>query len=479
MPALISAYRLSPYGYRDLVWRLGMFCAVAAAAIAVGVLVPSHLAGALLLSGGAALLAAFLIIGTRRGPIEAYIICGMILVSATTDLPQKLSVGPVTGLGALTVLFAAVLVPYWILNASSIRLVPGPLRLFLGWAAIVALVHPSLTMIGAQNALVFVLFAAVIALARHLTILDPSSFVPLAGAALRIAGWSAAALYAASIAFAGLGGHAVSGARAFPPFALVILGLALSRFRADRQSGLLAVVLVTLIALSLSRAGLGAATAMVAVAWFNPRTMEGWVKAIGFAVIAITGLLAAISNIPALHARFFQGDIQSVGFGVSINTTGRETIWRPVWSDYLKSPWLGHGPGSGDTLVANLSGFAQNSAVGVGNVHNDYLRVLHDYGAVGLILWAVTLLTLFGKLNNFPVRGDPATQWPWAAFLALFGLALLMIVDNPMIEVDVMVPLGIVVGIGLALSRQGPSPVERVTRPAEPLQVSRPMGSRQ
>jgi hypothetical protein len=40
--------------------------------------------------------------------------------------------------------------------------------------------------------------------------------------------------------------------------------------------------------------------------------------------------------------------------------------------------------------------------------------------------------------------------WQWAAWLALIGISLEMAVDNPMIEVDVMVPLAILIGAALA-----------------------------
>jgi hypothetical protein len=45
-----------------------------------------------------------------------------------------------------------------------------------------------------------------------------------------------------------------------------------------------------------------------------------------------------------------------------------------------------------------------------------------------------------------------AGRWQWGAYLALVGIALEMIVDNPVIEVDVMAPLGILIGIALAVS---------------------------
>ena len=54
-----------------------------------------------------------------------------------------------------------------------------------------------------------------------------------------------------------------------------------------------------------------------------------------------------------------------------------------------------------------------------------------------------------------------------AAFLVLVGIALTMIVDNPMIELARMAPLGILVGMSLAL----PSPAAVEQEPAAPAPI--------
>jgi hypothetical protein len=54
-----------------------------------------------------------------------------------------------------------------------------------------------------------------------------------------------------------------------------------------------------------------------------------------------------------------------------------------------------------------------------------------------------------------------------AAFLVLVGIALTMIVDNPMIEIARMAPLGILVGMSLAL----PTPAAAEQEPAAPAPI--------
>jgi O-antigen ligase len=240
------------------------------------------------------------------------------------------------------------------------------------------------------------------------------------------------------------------GSRSFALFALVVFGWALARFRFDRHSGPLALMLFIMIVLSLSRGALAAATVMIALAWLDLRTVGSWLKAATGAALATAAFFIVVGHVQALHSRFYTGDVQQVAPGLSINTTGRESIWRPVWNDYLTSPWIGHGPGSGDSLTARLSGFATDNTLGSGNVHNDYLRVLHDFGVIGLAAWVVVLLYLLGRLYRAARSRRGKVTWQWAAWLALIGISLEMVVDNPMIEVDVMVPLAILIGAALA-----------------------------
>jgi O-antigen ligase len=396
-----------------------------------------------------ALLAAALL-ATTRGRLETELLIGILLVSATTDLPQMVHVGPVSGLGALTLVYALATVPFWLANPGAIRNIPVWQHAFLAWVLTLCILDWPLSVIGMQNVVVFSLFAGMIGISRHLTLVDGSGFSDRINHAFGLAGWLAVLLYGASVATGGLGSGRVAGTRSFALFALVVFGWALSRFRFERRCGILAAMLFVMILLSLSRGALGAATVMIVLAWFDMRSLISWIKAATLAVLALAAVLIAVYHVPELHHRFFSGDVQTVAPGVALNTSGRESIWRPVWNDALKSPWIGHGPGTGDNLTAHLSGFAAGET-GAGNVHNDYLRMFHDYGLIGLFLWLATVIGLLGGLYR-ATGTSGAGRWPWGAYLALVGITLEMIVDNPVIEVDVMAPLGILIGIALAVS---------------------------
>jgi O-antigen ligase len=417
-------------------------------AIIFGAIVSHDLEAALIV---AVVLTVAAFFATTPGSFETQLLIAIVLLSATTDLPQLVQAGPVSGLGLLTIFFAVTTIPFWLLNWSALSLVPAWLRCFLIWVTVVCILEWPLSFTGAQNVLVFGLFAGVMAISGQLAQADPVTFPARLDRAFHVAGWVAVLLYGSSVATGGLGSRRIMDPRSFALFALVAFAWALARFRFHRKCGLLAGMLFIMILLSLSRGALGAATVMVALAWFDMRSFTSWMKAVAIAVLAGAVFFLAVGHVAALHSRFYGGDVKNLGPGVSINVSGRGSIWPPVWNDYLKSPWIGRGPGTADSLT-QLSSEHEGKA-GAGNVHNDYLRVLHDYGAVGLFFW---LGTVFGLLFWMYRRTSPADydrRWQWAAYLGLAGISLEMIVDNPMIEVDVMGPLAILIGIALAFSR--------------------------
>ena len=336
------------------------------------------------LTVGALSLVAFL--AATSGEFERGLLLATIVISGTAGIIRVVNLGPTTGLGVLTAATLLAMIPFWLLNPWAIRLVPGFLRAFIGWTLVVFIVYtPSKA--GVQNLMVFVIFASVVAISRYLAERDPA-FGGQVDQAMLVAGWIAAALYTASVVIGGLGSGAVIAARAFALFALVVLGWALAQHRYHRRHGWLAVILFLLIAASLSRGALGAATAMVALSWLDFRSLASWARAVAIGVVCVWAFVFAVGHFAALHDRFYQGDVRSYG-GFSLNTSGREGVWGIVWKDWTVSPWIGRGVGSGDDLTARV--YELPGGGGTGNVHNDYLRVLHDTGIVGLILWAAAL----------------------------------------------------------------------------------------
>ena len=198
--------------------------------------------------------------------------------------------------------------------------------------------------------------------------------------------------------------------------------------------------------LSLSSGAFAAECAMVGLTWFFPMRVGSWLKTGLVAAITVGVFVLAVQDVGPFHQRFDQGAITTIA-GVSINTTGRAPLWSVIWDDYKTSPWIGRGAGSGDDLAASVFG------AGAGNVHNDYLRLIHDFGPVGLGLWILGYLGLLRRSHRRIKVRTPLARWHLAAFLAMVGVAIEMFVDNPMIEVDVLLPLAILVGISLAGTR--------------------------
>ena len=136
-----------------------------------------------------------------------------------------------------------------------------------------------------------------------------------------------------------------------------------------------------MILLSLSRTAFAAALIIVCLAWLNPK-ISLWMVATGRRGQRRdwSRVLRSPAHRP-LHDRIYTGDVRSVGGGVSINLEGRSQIWATTWHSYLTSPVFGHGVGTADSLITRVYSKA------VGHPHNDYLRLLHDYGLLGLCLW--------------------------------------------------------------------------------------------
>ena len=272
-------------------------------------------------------------------------------------------------------------------------------------------------------------------------------------------------LYAAGVAIAGPGTDKILSPRPFGLMAVVLVAWFLGAGMVRRRWAYWVVgAAIVLTLVSLSRSAFAAQLVLVALAWFDLRNFRGWLTAIGAGAIVIAIAIAAVFLYAPLHHRFFHGDTANVG-GFSLNVTGRDALWSANWGWFKQRPLIGHGAGASDRLTDALPFH------GAGHPHNDYLRILVDYGIVGFVLWITAYLALLRLTWKRwqAVRGTHvfAEHIHAAAFLVLVGIALTMIVDNPMIELARMAPLGILVGMSLGL----PSPVSAEEAGAAPAPI--------
>jgi O-antigen ligase len=427
-----------------------VLAAAAAAAAAAGALVTSSPAIAGVTVGVVATVTYFA--KTARRPLAEVLIVAMIALSGGVDILQRVSAGTASGQAVETIVlvFAATLV-----CLTGLTVPAGPagraiwlLALFVAWT-LVSFTWGTVSTPGLQNTLVYVaallLVLVAATVARHRAV----EAYAIVSKAFWVAAIVGLGLYALSLLIAGPGTSVILAARPFGLLGMVLVAWFMGAGLAGRRWAYWVVGLaIVLTLLSLSRSALAAEFALVALARFDLRNFRGWIAATGAVVVMLAVAVAAVFLYAPLHHRFFHGDTQNVG-GFTINVTGRNALWSANWGWFKESPVIGKGAGASDRLT---TGLPQH---GAGHPHNDYLRIMVDYGLVGLALWLAVYLSLvrYSWRRWKEVRGSRTTaeHIHASAFLVLIGLALAMIVDNPLIEVSKMGPLAVIVGMSLGL----------------------------
>lgn len=390
---------------------------------------------------------------SRDAPVAGAFVVAVLGVSATLDLVRRVDLGPVTayawltGAVALCAAFLAV-----VLAKSSVpsagRHALALMTLFPLWTLLAASWSgPDAS--GFQNILMYMLFPSVAAVSAVATAMGELTFATLRKlmAGTFIAG---SALYAGSLLLEGPGGHAVVDPRPYATFAAVGVAwsVALTRYgyRAELR---LAVAMVALAFLSLSRASFAVAVLILVVGMFGLGSIRSMGRTLATLATLVVLVVAGIHFANPFAARFSEPDVVALPGGVHLSVSGRGALWEATWRSALQSPVVGKGAGSNRVPLA---GVAENE----GHPHNDYLRVFHDYGLVGLAL-LLCALAAPGLLAARSLRRAPPTfvqqrAVHLAAILALAVLALEMITDNSLVYPFVIIPVAVMVGTSLANS---------------------------
>lgn len=360
------------------------------------------------------------------------------------DALGRVSAGPLSLSGALTIATAGLVVMVaflyfstWAMGNMQPRLrgagsVPWPLIVFLILAWLRLWVSPSVE--GFQNVAVYTAF---IAGAAVLTLGAPPSRVVTMLRWLRVVAVLMPLVFVASM----LSGADVFHERAFGLTALIFVAV-LIPYRGRRLIYKLGPVLVVaVIFLSLSRTAAVIAAALLIFTAVRTRRRYRFAGAAVFAGAVGTILYWTVTSYAPFRDRFLGGD-QAVSLGgVTLNTSGRSTLWEITTASAEKAPWFGHGPGSANELI---SGMFTNIA----HPHNDYLRLYHDFGIIGAALFTLGVLMLLRRLWVRDHRTDD--QIHWVATIALLGVLIAALTDNVIVYPFVMVPLGVIIGCSLA-----------------------------
>lgn len=230
-------------------------------------------------------------------------------------------------------------------------------------------------------------------------------------------------------------------------FCLPLLALALScwRYGQDKKFAVaMTIVLLTLILMTVER--MAAVVALLVLLPLRFFDFEGRIVPVllrGIAMAFLSGLL--LLQIPVLRHRFLENK-ETPAFQVEeaiINTSGRSEMWYVTIVDALEKPFSGHGTGSSEVLIPEM-------VPGLDHPHNEYLRVWHDLGAVGLALF---LIAWVGRsVKHFrgwkSARNNPELAQPnMAAALASLATMLSYVIDNTLIYTFFQIPVFLIFAI--------------------------------
>jgi O-antigen ligase len=376
-----------------------------------------------------------------------------LLLCGLTDFLRIFRLGGITALGILTLIVAPI---SWILVFTRSKipkavLVVSSLVLFIIFALLDWLWHYStlsksiVTVV--QNLSLYIAFVGFVVLStiQSNRTFDPPNYISKSfPRAIKIS----VGLYGLSLLIFGPGTGLIMGPRSFALFAIIGMAWYLAAWRYHLPGGLLwASFTIIAIALSFSRTALLIALLLFPLSQISLKDLKGWMRmGLTIALIATVSYLA-FTYVEPIRSRFTSvGDNATVG-GVKINTSGRNVAWPVAYASAMESPWIGKGPGSVGIVLGERVGPAFI------HPHNDYLRIFHDYGLIGLTFWLIGYWQLIIKTWQ---------NWQWAdqndranahihlaAFLALVAVSLGMLSDNVIVYIFSMAPLGILVGASL------------------------------
>lgn len=387
-----------------------------------------------------------------RGREELFLIT-VLAISGLVDWFHLVKFGEVSALALLTILYAFLGWFLWLAQDRRKRRISSAIRpflIFLVWI-VSSFIWFRPTILGIQNFLVLFAFAGLVLLAENTLSQSPHP-ANWVGKTLVAATVLACALYISFMLLDGLGSNLVFHARTFATYVLIGMSWLLAGWRYGSKRDLMwALVLVLLIILSLSRMALATAVLLFPLAWVGGLRRREWLR-LAFVGILISAIVyVAVVSFAPLRNRFaLDADAASItGEDATDYTSGRYTYWVITLTSSLESPWIGHGAGSAASLLSAL--------YPVDHPHDEFLRVLHDYGLIGLVLFLYALWKLLRtswKIWSEAERcGAPQARLHLAAFLSVVSVFFPMLTENSLVYLFMMAPLGVFLGASLGLRR--------------------------
>jgi O-antigen ligase len=376
----------------------------------------------------------------------------VVLLSGLVDLPSYIPLGPASAQAALSVAYfcaALILLPTLPMIGRPFCSRTTPLSLFVFWA-IVSLSWTSALGNGLQNVLVIATFLVLIWLAEAGAAAVPG-FAAGLYARVNQGAFLAAALYSVTLLIYGSGNNDVLGARSFGLFMIFGVAYHLAAWRYGSRSSLLwAIGFTVLIGASLSRLALGIAVLLFPLSQLPTRNLLRTIRLVIVAALVLALSYGAFVYFDVLRDRFLIGDVSVKIGSVGINVSGRTAFWRVTYESMLDAPIAGKGAGANEGLIENVF-------LDIRHPHSDYMRIAHDYGIIGAVLWAIAMITLVRSTwrawRSSDRQRSRYAQMYLATFLSLCAFILEMTMENAMVYIFVLAPLAVMVGISLGTDR--------------------------
>lgn len=373
----------------------------------------------------------------------------VILPQALVTIPAQFRVIPAISLGGfMSLAFVVLLTMHFLMRPYVIRETRWPVfmfMLFIAWIAF-GFIYYRLTVPGLQNTVIIVssLLAFLTAAQVAKSIRAPTRTLVRA---ILAAIWIPAVVYVLAIPILGFGHSQIIAPRSLAGCLLIGIAIHCGYWRhGSRADFWLAVGLYAVVVMSLSRAAMGIGVVVFILSQTSLKSVTGLFRALIMLVVAVAVAAYLVQNFEPLRARFFTGDLSAQVGGVPINTMGRIAAWTTIIESALESPWVGKGPASSNAALHNLH-------AGIEHPHNDYLRLWHDYGVVGIVLWFGAMGTMMLACNRqygrFKKWGAREVSLGAAATLAQTTLLILMLTDNVLVYFYNMVPIFILSGLVL------------------------------
>jgi O-antigen ligase len=148
------------------------------------------------------------------------------------------------------------------------------------------------------------------------------------------------------------------------------------------------------------------------------------------AAIAVAAVGLAVFYTPLFQHHFFESGAGSVSdlFAGNFKDLGRFEAWSLMWDKAWQQPWLGRGIGSAFDFVPTIW---EN----MHQIHNDYLRIFYELGAVGLLVFATVAVWQIAALRRLisSTGGDDARTALAAALLGILAMLVTCLTDNTLL----------------------------------------------